>query len=76
MVDWATRAFSLDEGEDTLRSAFDTVELVRPPVVSTVIITDAGVVADYVASGGDAYRDQIAGDRSGVAERTRHARRP
>ena len=45
MFDWAGRAFSLDEGEDTLRSAFETVELVRLPVTSTVIITDADVVA-------------------------------
>lgn len=73
MFDWATRAFSLDDGEDTMRNAFDTVELVRPPVTSTVIITDADVVADYVTSDGDAYQDQLTDDWSGVVERTRQA---
>ena len=73
MFDWASRAFSLDEGDDTLRSAFDTVELVRPPVTSTVIITDADVVADYVGSVGDAYQDQLTDDWSRVVESTRQA---
>lgn len=73
MIDWGTRAFSLDDGEDTLRSAFETVELVRPPVTSTVIITDADVVADYAASVGDAYQDQLTDDWSGVVESTRQA---
>jgi hypothetical protein len=73
MFDWATRAFSLDDGEDTLRSAFETIELVRPPVTSTVIITDADVVADYVASVADAYQDQLTDDWTIVVESTRQA---
>jgi SAM-dependent methyltransferase len=73
MFDWATRAFSLDDGEDTLRSAFETVELVRPPVTSTVIITDADVVADYVASVADAYQDQLTDDWTSVVKSTRLA---
>ena len=73
MFDWATRAFSLDDGGDTLRSAFETVEPVRPPVTSTVMITDADVVADYVASVADAYQDQLTDDWTAVVESTRQA---
>lgn len=73
MVDWATRAFSLDDGEDMLGRAFQSVELVRPPVTSTVIITDADVVADYVASVADAYQDQLTEDWTDVVESTRQA---
>ncbi len=75
MFDWATRAFSLEDGMNTLLTAFDTVELVRPPVTSTVIITDSEVVADYVASVGDAYQDQVTDDWTDVVESARQAAR-
>ena len=73
MFDWATRAFSLEHGGQTLLTAFDTVELVRPPLTSTVIITDADTVADYVASVADAYQDQVACAWDDVVEGTRRA---
>ena len=73
MVDWATTTFSLDTGGAILEDVFDTVELVRPPVTSTVVITDADVVADYIASVADAYEDQVAEDWGDVVEATRQA---
>lgn len=73
MYDWATRAFSLEGGRDVLLTAFDTVEVVRPPVQTTVVITDADVVADYVGSAADAYEDQVALDWRKVVEGTRRA---
>lgn len=73
MFDWATRAFSIENGKNTLLTAFDSVELVRPPVTSTVIITDAEVVADYVSSVADAYQDQVTDNWTDVVESTRHA---
>jgi hypothetical protein len=73
MLDWATRAFSVYDGEGTRRSACETVGVVRPPVTGTVIISDADVVADYVASVGDACQHQLTEDWSGVVESTRQA---
>lgn len=73
MIDWATEAFSLENGKSTMLTAFDTVELIRPPVVGTVIITDAEVVADYVASVADAYQDQVTDAWNDVVESTRRA---
>ena len=73
MFDWATRAFSLEGGREVLLTAFTTVELVRPPVTSTVIITEADIVADYVASVADAYQEQVTGDWADVVENTRQA---
>lgn len=73
MVDWATSAFSLDKGREVLESAFERVDVVRPPVTTTVVITEAGVVADYVASVADAYQDQVTGDWADVVEATRRS---
>ena len=46
----ANQAFSLENGEAQLRSAFDDVRCVRPTGVAPYQITDAGIAADYVAS--------------------------
>jgi len=51
--------FSLENGADQLRVAFDQVDRVDcPPVVVTV--TDADALADYLASVGDHYAPQVA----------------
>jgi SAM-dependent methyltransferase len=73
MIDWATQAFSLDHGLPVLRTAFEQVECLRPPVRSHVVITDATVVADYVASVADAYEGQVAVPWVEVVEGTRRA---
>lgn len=75
MFDWATRSFSLESAPAVLGQVFDRVELVRPPVTSRVVITDPAVIADYVASVADAYRDEVGDDWSAVVERTRDAAR-
>jgi hypothetical protein len=73
MIDWATRAFSLDEGMTILRTAFDSVTCVRPPVRSEVVITDPGVVSDYVASVADAYQHQVEVPWDEIVEQTRQS---
>lgn len=73
MMDWATRAFSLDCGGETMREAFDSVECVRPPVRGDVVITDANVVADYVASVGTAYEVEVNRSWAEVVEEVRVA---
>lgn len=54
----STHAFSLGNGEEQLRVAFDDVECVRPVEVGPVVLTDAAIAADYVASVGDHYQTQ------------------
>ena len=73
MSDWATRTFSLDEGAEILRTAFDTVACVRPPVKSEAVITDADVAADYIASVADAYESEVACSWADVVDGTRRA---
>src|SRR5262249_62325229 len=51
----STHTFSLENGEDQLRAAFDQVDCVRPASVAAVVVTDAAVAADYVASVADPY---------------------
>jgi len=53
----STHAFSLDNGADQLRVAFDDVECVRPIDVAPVRLTDANIAAEYVASVADHYQD-------------------
>jgi SAM-dependent methyltransferase len=73
MVDWATRTFSLDQGRGILQTGFDQVACLRPPITSRVVISDAAVVADYVASVADAYQDQVACPWPVIVEGTRNA---
>lgn len=56
MVDWAAEAFSLENGAAPLQVAFSEVRCQRPVGVGKVMITDAAVVADYVASVADPYQ--------------------
>jgi SAM-dependent methyltransferase len=52
-------AFSLENGIDQLRVGFDDVACVRPSDVGAVVVHDAQVVADYVASVGDHYEPDV-----------------
>lgn len=59
MRDPATVAFSLENGTPVLRECFDSVECLRPPVATRVVIDDAEIVADYVASVADHYQPEV-----------------
>ena len=52
-------AFSLENGAAQLGVGFDQVELVRCPA-GVVSVTDADALADYLASVGDHYQDEVA----------------
>lgn len=69
----STHEFSLDNGADQLREAFDRVDIVRPGHVGVVRLTDAGVAAEYVASTADHYEDQVDRPWSEVTEHVRAA---
>ena len=56
----STHVFSLDNGIDTLRSAFDDVDVVLPATATSVSITDASIAAGYIASIADYYADETA----------------
>lgn len=58
MRDPSTHAFSLDNGEEQLRTAFERVTCIRPREVAPVALTDASVAADYVASVRDHYQSE------------------
>ena len=68
----STHAFSLENGREQLLTAFDDVQVVRPTDVAPVRLTDARIAADYVASTGDHYEDEL--DRP-WAEVVDHVRR-
>lgn len=55
----STHIFSLENGGQQLATAFDSVQVVRPEGVAPVSITDASVVAEYVASVADHYQDEV-----------------
>jgi SAM-dependent methyltransferase len=52
-------AFSLENGAEQLRAGFHHVRRVDGPP-GTVQVTDAAALADYVASVGDVYQEQVA----------------
>lgn len=54
----STHAFSLDNGNEQLSAAFAHVTCIRPPEVPPVVLTDASIAAEYVASVGDHYQPQ------------------
>jgi SAM-dependent methyltransferase len=60
MRDPSMHVFSLENGAAQLGVAFDSVTCVRPGRAGRVIIRDAAVAADYVASVADHYQDQVA----------------
>lgn len=76
---WADRlsaAFSLENGSEQLPVAFDDVRCVRPARPGRAVVTDADVVAGYVASVGDVYGRDLRDDwdRLVDAVRSRAAR--
>jgi SAM-dependent methyltransferase len=72
MMDWAVQAFSLENGGEALESAFDEVRCVRPDA-GRVVIRDASVVADYVASVGDHYGPEVERPWPEVVEEVRRS---
>jgi SAM-dependent methyltransferase len=74
--DWAmrnpaTHAFSLENGEAQLRVGFESIRCVRPVEVAPVVVRDASIVADYVASVGDHYGEEIDRDWAEIVEDVR-----
>ena len=55
----STHRFAAETAATQLGAAFASVTCVRPRLVAPVIIRDAAVAADYVASAGDHYQDQV-----------------
>ena len=56
----ATQAFNAENAAAQLGVAFESVTCVRPARQAPVIIRDAGLAADYVASWASFYQDQTA----------------
>jgi hypothetical protein len=71
MGGWATELFSLENGPAQLEVAFNEVRFVRPLGTGRVIVRDARVVADYVASVADHYQGQVHCPWPEVVERVR-----
>jgi SAM-dependent methyltransferase len=69
----STHAFSLENGEGQLRAAFDHVTTSRPRDVAPVVLTDASIAADYVASVGDHYQPQVRRPWHEIVEEVRRA---
>lgn len=55
---WGHAPFTLENGAAQLEAAFSSVTLLRT-TPSRVLVRDADVVADYVASVGDLYQEQV-----------------
>jgi SAM-dependent methyltransferase len=71
MAGWAVELFSLENGPAQLEVAFDEVRCVRPAEASRVVVRDAKIVADYVASVADHYQGQVQCPWPEVVERVR-----
>lgn len=69
----STHAFSLENGDAQLRAGFDHVETVRPSGVAPVMITDAAIAADYVASVADHYGTETSRPWTEVVDEVREA---
>ncbi len=69
----STHQFSLENGEEQLREAFGDVRCVRPSELAPVRITDASIVADYVASVADHYQPETVRPWHDVVEDVRAA---
>jgi hypothetical protein len=59
MLDPAKRAFSLESGAAQSQEAFGGVRCLRPVTARQMIIRDAAVVADYVASVAHYYQPEV-----------------
>jgi SAM-dependent methyltransferase len=68
----ATQAFTAENAAAQLGAAFGSVTCVRPPGQPPVVIRDAAVAADYVASLASYYQDEIARPWPDVVEDVRH----
>jgi ubiquinone/menaquinone biosynthesis C-methylase UbiE len=67
----ATHAFTAENAAAQLRAAFESVTCVRPARTSPVVIRDAAVAADYVASLATHHQDEIARPWEDVTEDVR-----
>lgn len=67
----STHDFSLENGAVVLEPFFASVACVRPAGVAPVVVTDANVVADYVASVAGHYEHEIARPWSEVVTEVR-----
>jgi SAM-dependent methyltransferase len=65
-------AFAAENAAAQLAVAFRDVTCVRPPSRAPVVIRDAAVAADYVASVGDHYQHQVTRPWPSVVEEVRH----
>lgn len=73
MLDPSTTAFSLENGAEQLRTAFQHVTCVPASDAAPVVLTDASVAADYVASTEDLYQPETARPWSEVVEDVRQS---
>jgi SAM-dependent methyltransferase len=69
----STHSFSLENGAEQLRIAFGHVDCVRPVDVGPVVLTDAAIAADYVASVADHYQNETSRPWYQVVEAVRTA---
>ncbi|HEY1740905.1 MAG TPA: class I SAM-dependent methyltransferase [Acidimicrobiia bacterium] len=69
----STHAFSLENGAAQLAVAFASVDCVRVEGAAPVVVRDADLVADYVASTGDHYEHEIDRPWSEVVDDVRAA---
>ena len=69
----ATHAFSLNNGEAQLRTAFAAVACIRAEGSAPVTITDASLAADYIASVADHYQHETDRPWSEVVDDVRAA---
>lgn len=69
----STHAFSLENGEEQLRTGFQHVTSIRPRGVAPVVLTDSSIAADYVASVGDHYQPQTTRSWDEIAEDVRRS---
>lgn len=69
----STHAFSLPNGDEQLRVAFDRVDCVRPNDVAPVKLTDAAIAADYVSGVADQYEHETSRPWPEVVEEVRTA---
>lgn len=69
----ATDAFSAENAAAQLEAVFGLVTCVRPGVAPPVLITDAAVAADYVASMADLYASQAPRPWPDIVEGVRQA---
>ena len=68
-----SRRFSLENGEEQLRVAFESVACVRAEGAAPIVADDADAVADYVASIGDLYQPEVTRPWVEVVDRVRES---